>query len=334
MRRLVRLACLSNAALLAALLAAPAPAPAHDLPGVIHDLSAADLPESVKSFYRAYVATGDEATRSVLVNALVWPVPSKLTVCFAGGPVALRPKIAAAMRQWEALSGGNITFDFGSGAGSSDTPAFRECDRNRRDQIRIGFVKGGGHWSQIGTLSETVFPANSMNLDFDTDPPPDDNTVKGITLHESGHALGFHHEHQSPASPCTGWAWDRILVAYNWQGTTEAEKKAAMHFNLDRLSDQILTTGQHTYTFSTYDRASIMHYSFPATMFVNANDPCRVDERHELSPADKEAMKDAYARQRDPGVRTRSIDAVLAKPGIPDEVRTLLNEQKQRYPDR
>jgi hypothetical protein len=328
----------STAGLVSALVGVCVPAQAHDLSGLVHDYStsdrpefkASDLPESLKSFNRAYVAAGDQATRAVLVNAFVWPVPSKLTVCFDRGPASLRPKIAAAMREWSALSEGNITFVFDEAAASN----FKECDRTTRYQIRIGFVKGGGHWSQIGTLSETVFPNNSMNLDFDKDPMPDDWTVKGITLHETGHALGLHHEHQSPASPCTGWNWDRILEAYNWPGNTKAEREAAMRFNLERLSDDVLATGQHTYTFTAYDQASIMHYSFPVSMFRPGQDQCRVDERHELSAADKEAMKDAYTRQRDPGDRSRNIDTALANPRLDGSVRDLLTKQKQLYPDR
>lgn len=339
MRRCMRWMRASTAALLGPLAATCVPAQAHDLPGLVHDYSGASdrpefsapgLPESLKSFNRAYVAAGDQATRSVLVNAFVWPVPSKLTVCFDGGPTSLRPKIAAAMREWAALSEGNITFVLDEGT----PPKFKECDHTTRYQIRIGFVKGGGHWSQIGTLSETGFPDNSMNLDFDKDPLPDDNTVKGITLHETGHALGFHHEHQSPASPCTGWNWDLILQSYNWPGNTKAEREAAMRFNLQRLSDDVLATGQHTYTFSAYDQASIMHYSFPASMFLPGQDACRVDERYELSAADKEAMKDTYARQRDPGERSRNIDAALANPRLDGSVRALLNQQKLLYPDR
>ena len=285
--------------------------------------------ESLKSFNRAFVAAGDQATRAVLVNAFVWPVPSKLAVCFAGGPADLRPKIAAAMREWADLSAGNIAFVFNEAAATG----FKECDGATRYQIRIGFVRGSGHWSQIGTLSESVFPGNSMTLDFDTNPLPDDKTVKGLTLHETRPALRLHHEHQSPASPVTGWNWDRILDAYSWPGNTREERDAAMRFNLQRLSDDVLTTGQHTYTFTAYDQASIMHYSFPSNMFLPGQDQCRVEERYELSAADKEAIKDAYARQRDPGERSRDIDKALSDPRL-DSVRDLLTKQKQLYPDR
>jgi len=144
-----------------------------------------------------------------------------------------------------------------------------------------------------------VFPNNSMNLDFDKNPAPDDNTVKGITLHETGHALGSITSIKSGISVHgleLGPDFGRIQLAWQYPGGT----RAAMRFNLQRLSDDVLATGQHTYTFTAYDQASIMHYSFPSSMFLPGQDQCRVDERYELSAADKEAMKDAYARSEIP----------------------------------
>jgi len=311
------------------------PAQAHDMPGLLHDLDSPELPESVKSFYSAYRAEGDERTRAVLVNAFVWPLPSRLTVCFSGGPLEFRPLIAAAMREWQSLSGGNITFIFADRDDSAipEPAGFKECDGVTRYKIRIGFVPGGGHWSQIGTLSETVFPRNSMNLDFDRMPRLDNQRMREVALHEFGHALGFHHEHQSPGSPCRNWAWDRILIAYQWPGTTREEKERAMHFNLDRLNDQVLITGQHAYTFTAYDRSSIMHYSFPADMFVDREaNPCYIPQPQDLSPTDKEAMKDVYARPRVAGVKTRGIDELLSEPRF-GNFHDLLNQQKQLYPN-
>jgi hypothetical protein len=310
------------------------PAVAHDLPGVLHDYYGAQLPESVKSFNRAYVNERENEVRAVLVNAFIWPVPSRINVCFAKGPVDLRTKIAAAMREWEGLSDGNIVFVFGPLDTTGETKSFAECDGTTRYNVRVGFVPGGGHWSVIGTISDSVFPGNSMNLDFDTDPRPSDQVIREIALHETGHALGFHHEHQSPGAPCTNWAWDKILRNYAWPGNTAEEKEKAMHFNLDRLNDDVLTTGQHAYKYTTYDRTSIMHYSFPAEMFTDGEaNRCRVSQPHDLSPLDRQAMKDAYARQAAKGQKTRSINQLLGIARF-SAIRDLLDEQKRNYPDR
>jgi len=321
--------------MLAATLFYGAPGFAHDLPGLMHDLTSPEIPDSVKSFNRAYTTEGDAETRGVLVNAFIWPIPAQITVCFDKGPVDLRPKIVAAMMEWSASSQGNVSFVFGEQIDSSNgkPTTFKECDGITHYNIRIGFVRGGGHWSQIGTISNAVFPANSMNLDFDTSPPPDDQKIKELTEHETGHAVGFHHEHQSPASPCTGWKWSKILTSYQWRGSTSEEKEKDMRSNIGRLNDDVLTTGQHTYTYTAYDNRSIMHYSFPPEMFINgASDPCCIVQPHDLSPTDRQAMKDAYGNRPPSGQRLRSIDALLGASRF-SGFRDLLNQQRQLHPN-
>ncbi|TKB75075.1 MAG: hypothetical protein E8D46_04070 [Nitrospira sp.] len=307
---------------------------AHDLPGLMHDLTSPEIPESVKSFNRAYITEGDAQTRGVLVNAFIWPIPAQITVCFNKGPVELRTKIAAAMMEWSAASQGNVTFAFGGQIDPSNgrPQTFKECDGITHYNIRIGFVRGGGHWSQIGTMSDAVFPENSMNLDFDTRPVPDDQTIKELTEHETGHAVGFHHEHQSPASPCTKWNWDKILTSYQWPGSTLEEKKKSMHFNMERLKDEVLSTGQHAYTYTAYDNRSIMHYSFPPAMFTDGDpEHCSIVQPPDLSPTDKQAMKDAYRSRPNNGQRLRSIDTLLGAKRF-SGFRDLLNQQRQLYP--
>jgi len=311
-----------------------ASAQAHDLAGIVRALESSEIPESIKSYNRALLTEGDDNTRAVLVTAFKWAIPAKLTVCFDKGPTELRPKIARAMLEWSALTRGNILFNFGSSINPVDgNPIdFKDCDRAVPDKIRIGFVRGSGHLSQIGTLSETVFPMNSMNLDFDRNPRPDDKTVREITLHETGHALAFHHEHQSPGAPCKNWAWDKILVDYNWPGDTREAKEKAMHDNLDRLTDGVLTTGQHAYLYTTYDRQSIMHYSFPADMFTDGTaNPCYIPQPSGLSGMDKQAIIDAYTIKAASVETTRSIDQLLSNDRFRD-FHELLREQKKRYP--
>ena len=125
---------------------------AHDLPGLMHDLTSPEIPDSVKSFNRAYMTEGNQQTRGVLVNAFIWPIPARITVCFDKGPVDLRPKIATAMMEWSASSQGNLTFIFGDQIDSSNGKPtnYKECDGTTRYNIRIGFARGGGHrwWSR------------------------------------------------------------------------------------------------------------------------------------------------------------------------------------------
>jgi hypothetical protein len=257
----------------------------------------------------------------------MWPAPVELTVCFSGGVKEVQGKVAAAMKEWANLTNGRLEFEFGMNNGT-----FKECDGFTRYKIRIGFVKGDGHWSYIGTVGETTFPENTMNLDFDSGSGLEDQKIREVTLHETGHAVGFHHEHQSPLAPCKNWAWGKILAKYSWRGETERERRQDMEENLQKLSDQVLTSGQHTYTYTVYDPDSIMHYSFPADMFTDGTkNACHVHQATGLSSVDMQAMKDAYVTQSTKGQKTRSIEALLGKAQF-RSIQELLNMQKQLFP--
>jgi hypothetical protein len=288
---------------------------AHDFRGILHVLNSSAIPESIRSYNRAVIAESDENTRAVLVTAFQWPVPTILSVCFDKGLLELRPKIAQAMTEWTTLTKGHITFSFGKETNpASGSPFdFNDCDLKIPYKIRMGFVRGGSCWSHIGTISEAVFPENSMNLDFNTNPRPDDHTIRKYTLPETGHALGFHHEHQSPGAPCKNWAWDYIFNAYSWPGATPEAKIKSMRENLERLNQELLVTGQHAYEYTAYDNKSIMNYSFSADMLTDgAANPCYIPQPTELSLVDKQAMIDTYGTRREASEKTRSIDQLLS----------------------
>jgi len=259
-----------------------------------------------------------------VVNAFLWPVPSKLTVCFRGETKALHKKVAVAMQEWAGLTDGRLVFDFGI-----HNDAYKQCDGNTRYKIRIGFEKGKGNWSYIGTYGETVFPKNTMNLDIGQ---KGDQEIRETVLHETGHAVGFHHEHQSPAAPCKNWAWDKIFTMYSWEGNTREEKWQDMKDNMDRLTNYVLSSGQHVYTYTAYDPKSIMHYALRAEVFTDgSNDVCFIPQPKELSLVDRAAMKDAYPEHRVSGDKTRSINELLSMEQF-TPIHEILNKHKQLFP--
>ena len=109
-----------------------------------------------------------------------------LKVCFAGGNVWQRTKFLYILI--EALSITNLRYVV-------TTPP-------PESNLRIGFDAQDGSWSLLGTLRKGVKPGEvTMNLaNIDSTPEFLEDEVSTI-LHETLHALGFEHEHQSPARP-------------------------------------------------------------------------------------------------------------------------------------
>ncbi len=216
----------------------------------------------------------------VFEDLKLWQV-GMLTVSFKGGSVELHKKIADTANEWTKY--GNIRFDFGY---DPTTNTFRQWSQNDASHIRVGF-EFRGYWSLVGTdaKDENIAKDGEITLNlsgFDRQLP---QGWAGTVLHEFGHALGFHHEHQSPAGNCD-FDWEK-LYEHLAQPPNEWSRAKVDH-NLRQLPGGGLT-------FSPHDKTSIMHYSFPAWMFKNGEaSTCFVSRNDVLSPMDKKMIGEAY----------------------------------------
>lgn len=216
----------------------------------------------------------------VLEDLLLWD-QRRLVVSFKKGDTALHRKIADTGAEWSKYA--NIEFDFGY---DQLTDSYRAWQFGDTSSIRVGF-EDPGYWSFVGTDSqdpEICQPGEiTLNLEgFDVSLPGNWRTT---VLHEFGHALGFHHEHQSPLANCD-FNWER-LYAY-LSGPPNFWSKEQVDYNLKQLPAGGLT-------YSPHDKQSIMHYSFPDWMFVSGtNSPCYVEEPTTLSEQDKIMATRAY----------------------------------------
>jgi hypothetical protein len=129
----------------------------------------------------------------IIEDLLLWDKEG-IKVSFKGGDAVLHGKIAEVAATWSEFA--NIKLDFGY---EPDFQTYRKWISGDLSQIRVGFADSG-YWSIIGTDSQDpdiILPGEiTLNLEkFDAQLPSD---WKTIVLHEFGHALGFHHEYQSP----------------------------------------------------------------------------------------------------------------------------------------
>ena len=204
-----------------------------------------------------------------------------------GGPPELRRQIAAYASEW-AGADTSLKFDFG------DSEDLRECDPDdeKISHIRVGYGDVG-YWSLVGqdSIQFATQYQQSMNLQgFDT-APPEPEEFRRVVLHEFGHALGFHHEHQNPVAACEDeFDWNHIYTYLG--GPPNNWPKEQVDSNMRRLDQSGLVADQ-------FDRDSIMLYTFPPDYFKSGQEsPCFAPYTTALSPGDRHMMEQMYPADR------------------------------------
>jgi Astacin (Peptidase family M12A) len=178
---------------------------------------------------------------TLLVSKYWGPTPRRLTVSFMEATsLALKNKILSHMNAWAARE--CISFVLTNGTG----------------QVRIS-RGGGGFYSYLGTDILHI-PANkqTMNLQGFTLATPD-SEYRRVVRHETGHTLGFPHEHMrqelvNRIDPQKAYAY--FLQTQGWNKAT--------------VDAQVLTPLNQASIFGTpADQTSIMCYQLPGSITKN-----------------------------------------------------------------
>jgi hypothetical protein len=175
---------------------------------------------------------------AVMVSKYWGPTPRQLTVSFTETtPSDLRARILSHMNEW--AKSGCISFVWTQGVG----------------QVRISRA-GGGYWSYLGTdILHIPQDRQTMNLqDFTMNTP--DSEYKRVIRHETGHTLGFPHEHMRQeliAKIDPNKAYEYFLRTQGW--------------NSAMVDAQVLTPlDQNSILGTPPDQTSIMCYQLPGSI--------------------------------------------------------------------
>jgi len=262
-------------------------ADAHDLQGLVTERSSLD-PDTLAKIeeienLRALLATraattNDGQLEAVVEKTLKWP-SGTATVCFFDGGSAARTHVAQVAKDWtEATS---LKLDFGPNEGG------RDCDPTKPSDIRVSF-EGSGYWSYVGIIAKEINPfkqtLNLSGMGNKVTFSPDDD---GVILHEFGHAIGFEHEHQSPASGCEEeFNWPYLYVALGWS-------KDKVDHNMRRLD---MSSNMSGLLVTKFDSKSIMLYSLSPSAFKDpATAACFIPHPNNvISSVDREAAEETY----------------------------------------
>jgi len=177
--------------------------------------------------------------RIAVLTAKYWgPTPRQLTVSFMEStPGDLRSRIIAHMNEWTSTA----CISFVETSGTGDVRISRE---------------GSGYWSYLGTDIKLI-PQNrpTMNLqEFSMSTP--ESEYKRVVRHETGHTLGFPHEHMRKGLIA------RIdpKKAYQYFLTNQGWDKAMVDAQVLTPLDQSSLMG------TPEDQTSIMCYQLPASI--------------------------------------------------------------------
>ncbi|WP_202842424.1 hypothetical protein [Luteimonas saliphila] len=242
------------------------------------------------------LAEGGAIERGILDASKAWSHDEPIRVCFFEGSRELRRRIVSVASAWE-LAGTTIKFDFGD----RNNPQL--CGAGSIYHIRVGYSMPG-YWSYVGqdSLVYARQTQQSLNLARFNVSTIDDPTFRRVVLHEFGHALGLHHEHQEPDGSCE--------AEFNWPVVYEKLGGYPNFWEKSVIDYNMRSRGYFAGDVRTgFNPNSIMLYSFPPVYYLRGEDSrCYAPQNTTISAGDVELIAKVYGV----GVRRGQLDSYAA----------------------
>ncbi len=230
-----------------------------------------------------------ERERAIITTAKKWTNGSTLTyyffddeendgqtVFFTNGSQEWRTWVGAPDQVDKVREGFQAWKDLGIGL------EFAEVNDRNQAMIRIGFMRGDGSWSYLGTDVLDYGPnQRTMNLGWRLEGANADTAI-----HEIGHTLGLPHEHQNPYAGIV-WNEQAVIDALAQPPNRWSEEKT--RWNILRKIHPDDVQG------SSWDPHSVMHYPFGSGLILQPEDYRNgLNPRPGLSERDKTWIRQFY----------------------------------------
>ncbi len=224
----------------------------------LHASMAAALEENPANAPAA--SSGTRRKRAIGELSKFWKPGRTLRIAFVDEPdEAHRQAIIKAIKRWQPWV--NLTFEFVSG---------------NRGEIKI-LTDYNDNYSLIGTDALTVGPTDATMV---LGVKPSEADFETTVLHEFGHALGAHHEHQHPDADIP-WDLDKVYAHFEKHGVS---RETVDHNLLNKLDRTLMLA-------TRYDRKSIMHYRVRQELTLG---DWSLPQNVKISRKDKAFMRAAY----------------------------------------
>lgn len=196
---------------------------------------------------------------------------------------ALKNRILSHMNAWGQY--GNVQFSESSGG-----------------QVRIARVPGKGYYSYLGTDILHI-PTNqqTMNLDSFSMQTPESEYHR-VVRHETGHTLGFPHEHMRRELVSRLDSQKTISYFMRTQGWSQQE---VIQQVLTPLDEQVLKATPHA------DQTSIMCYQLPGSITVDGQP---ITGGVDIDPSDGQFVGSIYPRKDQPPPPPPSTGVLVIDP--------------------